>query len=1818
MAQARSVSVFLRANVTGFVSGMRSAQASVGRLNQQVQQTGRNVGNQMASAGRSVGGLGGQFGRAGSAVGRFGGQVRSGMASAGRSVTELERIMQGSSTRQVQALNRVREADRARQAEVTRATQASVARQEQALTRTAQAYNTRQREISRSVQQSAANQRRAIQRLSQDDAAGNAARRAEITRTGQAERAALARQAQASQRQRSTEETQIRRAGQVERAELARTGRASSVMRRRQEAELTRSAQRQREAFSNLGRTGTVVGVGLVAGFALATREVMKFDAQMSSVKSVAGASTTQLKQLRQAALDAGTTTSYSATQAAVAEEELAKAGVSAADVIGGGLKGALNLAAAGTMDVGEAAEIAATAMTQFGLSGKDVPHIADLLAAGANKAQGSVHDLGYALKMGGLVGHQFGLSVNDTVGTLTAFASAGLVGRDAGTSFKTMLLHLANPTAKTRDLMKELGINVYDAQGKFIGITALAEQLRTKLGGLTQAQRNQALAQIFGTDAIRGANVLYKQGAQGLQGWINKVNDSGNAARTAGSKLDNLVGDLHKLGGALSTALIGSGEGAQGPLRGLIHNLTGVVNWFNKIPGPAKTATYWIVGLTGAALLGTRALLFLGTTVKDAKVALAALGVTGARVGGAVGVLRGAISSAASVLSGPWGIAIAAGVTALTLWAVTKKKAVGATQEFVNAIKADSGALGENTRAAVANKLEKEGALESAQKLGLSLPLVTDAVLGNTAAYQLITDTVGKYNFQAGQQGKVDKGKVEAAAKLKQALDNQNGSVHASAEAAKREAAAGQLSTGAQKQNAAAQQQVTVAATLHAQAETSLKQTLTDAAKSAEDLQKALDALSKANMDADQAAINQRKSAMEAAKAADHRVAVSDKEKQALLDLAEANQKQLVAMKDDGASADQLTAKQRSLANQFVKIAIAMGNSRSAAIKLAERYGLIGSAADLTTVPMSEYIARVNRAANAEKNHAAKTGSAKSAQNKYTGAIKGALPVLYALAGSNQKARAQVDALAQSAGVATSRMNTSKAAFLRVADSMGIARGKAESLWKELQKIKSKKVGLEVDAQGNWKTFGPPSQDPRRPGAGGAYALGGRVLSTAPGATREYDSVPAMLRLDEHVWTPEEVDAAGGHGAMYRLRSAALAGKLKGYAKGGAVNIAGSVPTGDAVKSVYAPIYDGMNDLIGKIGAAMASQWKKYVGQGGPVVAAARAMIGLPYSWGGGGMGGPSYGIGRGSGTYGFDCSGLTEYAWGKGRGIDIGGVTDTQWSNSTQISGQRPGALAFPSGPSVHVMLGSNRPGYVIQAPHTGAFVEEVPRSAPMWRWPKGAGYATGGPVSRLGDDYTNGRITRDEAELARRLGVAGDPGGSVRPEKHSAQIAPSGGSVRVWAEPETGGEAYIPLAASKRQRSKQILAQVAKKFGMTVTGMADGGVSYFADGTDNTDDHLDLSGILGDWNDLNQPASLSDVNAAKKSRSTQSSQLAAAKRALKKAEQSRADRIRSATRQLQRAYASHGKGRASRIDAAKDALAKARRTDAIRNAEARLKKERNDLADATKKLTDVEKRYQLGRQSPTTKLGSALAGSIKSKGAFIANLTKLADRGFGVLANELLNMGGTEAEKIAADAVKLSDGKLKNLTGQINTAKQQQDTLTNLPNILTARGVLHSGQVKTWQDLIKATGLAPDDLAKAVRLMKDELLKNQYGKTIWAQMIADGYAGGGWITGRAGPDRVPIRATAGEYMVRASAANRRAALLEAINSGASDAVLRNLIPAPRQPVAVGVGGAGDEGRLFRDVNVHHVPGYSTPQDVVRAIRHVELKTRYTRRRP
>jgi TP901 family phage tail tape measure protein len=338
------------------------------------------------------------------------------------------------------------------------------------------------------------------------------------------------------------------------------------------------------------------VGLGLAGGAAAAVGVAFgktvsifaNFDQAMSAVAASTGATGAELDSLRDAAVEMGAETKFGATEAARGIEALAKAGVSTADIIGGGLKGALDLAAAGEIEVGAAADVAADAMVQFGLSGRDVPHIADLLAAAAGKAQGNVDDMSQALKQSGLVASQMGLSVEETTGTLAAFASNALTGSDAGTAFRTMLLRLANPTGKSAELMAELGIAAYDSQGAFVGIEALAGQLQTRLGALTQEQRNAALATIFGSDAIRAANVLYSEGASGIGRWTDEVNDQGFAAEQAAKRTDNLKGDVEKLGGALESLAIDQGGGANDMLRELTQTLTDLI----EVTGEADRST--------------------------------------------------------------------------------------------------------------------------------------------------------------------------------------------------------------------------------------------------------------------------------------------------------------------------------------------------------------------------------------------------------------------------------------------------------------------------------------------------------------------------------------------------------------------------------------------------------------------------------------------------------------------------------------------------------------------------------------------------------------------------------------------------------------------------------------------------------------------------------------------------------------------------------------------------------------------------------------------------------------------------------------------------------------------------------------------------------------------------------------------------------------------------------------------------------------------------------------------------------------------------
>lgn len=578
------------------------------------------------------------------------------------------------------------------------------------------------------------------------------------------------------------------------------------------EAAMTRAGSTARTVASGMENTGrksaliasgiTTAGLAVAAFGVAAVKMAADFDQQMSTVQANTGATSAQMDQLRAAAIEAGASTVYSATESADAINELGKAGLSTSDILSGGLSGALNLAASDGMAVGDAAELMATTLKQFNLTGSESTQVADALAAGAGKAVGSAHDLGFALNQAGLVANSMGVSMQETTGTLAAFANAGMIGSDAGTSLKTMLQRLASPTDKAQTLMDELGINVYDANGKFIGLAGAAGQLQNGLSGLSQQERNTALDTIFGADAVRAANVLYKEGAEGIDGWTKAVSQSGYAADLAAKKNDNLKGDLENLGGSMESLMISVGEGAQGPLRKMVQGLDTLVDAFAGLPSGVQQTLVVMASLAGVfgavhkaagnlngststmanniglaidpiqrvkAALGSAQTafdLFKGSSM-SASEQMETFGTSASKAQLKTAGFKSVGSSVIELLGGPWGIAITAATTVLGAFVSEQQKAQERSTQLSNALQEGTSAaqhyekaLSDSSGARVTdNWLGRlttgyDNVWQAIDKVGIKHSTYIKAIQGEKTAVNEVYKELDSYRNQLSKQG--------------------------------------------------------------------------------------------------------------------------------------------------------------------------------------------------------------------------------------------------------------------------------------------------------------------------------------------------------------------------------------------------------------------------------------------------------------------------------------------------------------------------------------------------------------------------------------------------------------------------------------------------------------------------------------------------------------------------------------------------------------------------------------------------------------------------------------------------------------------------------------------------------------------------------------------------------------------------------------------------------------------------------------------------------------------------------------------------------
>lgn len=347
--------------------------------------------------------------------------------------------------------------------------------------------------------------------------------------------------------------------------------------------------------FESLSGVAGMVGLGAaVGGVGAAFNDMIKtgmaYRSELNTMNAVSGATASQMKQVADAAKQLGNDTDLantSAGDAAAAMTELAKGGFTVEQSIGAA-KGTLQLAAAAQVDAATAATIQSQALQAFSLDAGEAARVSDILAGAANASSAEMTGISQGLQQAGTVANQFGVSIDDTATTLAMFANAGIQGSDAGTLMKTALLALTDQGKPAQQAIEELGLTVYDANGKFVGMQSLMEQLQDASGRMTDEQYQAATATLFGSDAMRLAGIAAEQGGEGFEKLKGAVTRQGQAAEVAAAQTEGLPGAIGRVENAWETAQTQIYEATEGGMVAALDLVTGGLEGAaNLITGP-------------------------------------------------------------------------------------------------------------------------------------------------------------------------------------------------------------------------------------------------------------------------------------------------------------------------------------------------------------------------------------------------------------------------------------------------------------------------------------------------------------------------------------------------------------------------------------------------------------------------------------------------------------------------------------------------------------------------------------------------------------------------------------------------------------------------------------------------------------------------------------------------------------------------------------------------------------------------------------------------------------------------------------------------------------------------------------------------------------------------------------------------------------------------------------------------------------------------------------------------------------------------------
>jgi len=490
-----------------------------------------------------------------------------------------------------------------------------------------------------------------------------------------------------------------------------------------------------------IGMTATISAS--FAGMTVVTkRGAGAFEKSMNNVHAaLRGISGDQLEALSQAARKLGPEVGRGAKEAADGIETLALAGMSARDILGGGLEQTLRLAAANAAELGSSAALVTDVMAQFNKSTSDLEAVVNQVTGSLDASKLGFNDFKDAIAQGGGVAGAAGVSFEDFNTALAGTAALFGSGSDAGTSFKTFITTLTPKSKEAAAMMEKLGLDFYDATGKMKGLAEISDMLREKLGNLSDRSRTNVLNEIFGADAMRTAIGLMRLGGDAFDDLQRSIGET-DAGEKLAIQLKGVEESSNRLSDAFNELKIAMGEtGILAVFTSVQDALTSITRWFAELPLAVRQVIVAIWGLTAAVGPMILALMGIGKILAPIILLRGGFGLFGAVLAGLInpiGTMVALLGRLAIALSGV-SVALRTVGLAMTVWAGWIGLVVTALTLLVlwstRATTANSAAREAAARASAAYEKQQAATLQLVSATGAARKALIDKMKADRAA---------------------------------------------------------------------------------------------------------------------------------------------------------------------------------------------------------------------------------------------------------------------------------------------------------------------------------------------------------------------------------------------------------------------------------------------------------------------------------------------------------------------------------------------------------------------------------------------------------------------------------------------------------------------------------------------------------------------------------------------------------------------------------------------------------------------------------------------------------------------------------------------------------------------------------------------------------------------------------------------------------------------------------------------------------------------------------------------------------------------------